>query len=341
MAIGYFLHLDSYKIFCSFGGGMVRVLVTGASGFVGGHLVRHLATLPHVAVRAVSRRRCDDVPAGVESLAIGDFDTATRWEGALADATVVVHCAARVHVMSPDNESSQAFEDTNVGATMALAKQACLSGCRRFIFISSVKVLGESTTGRPAFTELDTPAPVDPYGVSKLNAEQRLFELSAQSGMEVVVIRPPLVYGPGVKANFQRLVNLVRKSVPLPFGKVENRRSLVGIENLVDLIATCIDHPKAAGQVFLVSDGQDVSTSQLVQSIGRAMGVSTRLVPVPVRLLTWVARRLGRSDMIDRLCGDLRVDIRKARTELGWKPRVSLDEGLKRMVTSTDPMGRT
>jgi len=322
---------------------MVRVLVTGANGFVGGHVVRHLATLSNVTVRASVRGAGDGMPAGVECVSVGDLDGSTNWGEAIRDVDAVVHCAARVHVMTRHHTDLAAdlaaYERVNVAATIALAKAASASGCRRFVFLSSIKVNGESTTGRSAYSELDAPAPADPYGVSKLNAERALFNLSAETGMEVVVIRPPLVYGPGVKANFLRLMAWVRRGVPLPLGKVANHRSLVGIDNLVDLITTCVFHSAAAGQVFLVSDGEDVSTAQLVQRMAQAMGVPARLVPVPARLLVWVARLLGRGEMIDRLCGDLRVDIRKARTLLGWEPPVSLDDGLKRIALATDAGG--
>jgi nucleoside-diphosphate-sugar epimerase len=224
------------------------------------------------------------------------------------------------------------YRRTNVHGTLNLARQAAASGVRRFIFVSSVKVNGESTVLGRSFRPDDMPALQDPYGISKMEAEQGLRQIAAETGMDVVIIRPPLVYGPGVKANFAALMRAVQRSWPLPLGAVHNQRSLVAVGNLVDFIITCTTHPAAANQTFLISDGQDLSTTELVRGMAHAAGVSARLLPVPVPLLRLAGRALGKADAIDRLCGNLQVDISKARTLLGWEPPVSVEEGLRRAM---------
>jgi nucleoside-diphosphate-sugar epimerase len=224
------------------------------------------------------------------------------------------------------------FRRVNVGGSLALARAAAAAGVRRFVFISSVKVHGEATApGRP-FREDDPPAPMDAYGISKMEAEQALWEVSAATGMELVIIRPPLVYGPGVKANFAALVRLVRRGWPLPLGAIHNQRSLVSLDNLVDLIMTCLRHPRAADEAFLVSDGQDLSTTELVRCLGKALGRVPVLVPVPATLLRGLAAATGRSEVVQRLCGTLQVDVTRARQLLGWSPPVPVAEGLRRAV---------
>jgi nucleoside-diphosphate-sugar epimerase len=224
------------------------------------------------------------------------------------------------------------FRSINVDSTLNLARQAAAAGINRFVFISSVKVNGESTPPGRAFAEIDAPNPQDAYSQSKHEAEQGLRQLGADTGMEVVVIRPPLVYGPGVKANFAALVRAVQRGWPLPLGAVHNQRSLVALDNLVDFIVTCITHPQAANQTFLVSDGQDLSTAELVRGIAQAAGVPARLLPVPVWALQAGATLLGKGDAVQRLCGNLQVDISKARSLLGWVPPVSVEEGLRRAM---------
>jgi UDP-glucose 4-epimerase len=222
------------------------------------------------------------------------------------------------------------FRKVNVEGTLNLARQAAEAGVRRFIYISSIKVNGEQTFLGQLFTEDDLPAPLDPYSISKYEAEEGLRKLAQQTGMEIVIIRPPLVYGPGVKANFLAMMRWLRKGVPLPLGAIHNQRSFVALDNLVDLIVTCIDHPAAANQTFLVSDGEDLSITGLLRRMGLALGRPARLIPVPVFLLTAGAALVGRRDMAQRLCGSLQVDISKAQTLLGWKPPISVDEGLHR-----------
>jgi nucleoside-diphosphate-sugar epimerase len=224
------------------------------------------------------------------------------------------------------------YRRINVQGTLKLASHAVAAGVRRFVFISSVKVNGEFTAPGQCFRPDDIPAPQDPYGVSKMEAEQGLRQIAAETGMEMVIIRPPLVYGPGVKANFAALMRAVQRGWPLPLGALHNQRSLVALGNLVDFIITCTTHPAAANQTFLICDGQDLSTTALVRGMAQAASVPVRLLPVPVPLLRWAARLLGKADAIDRLCGNLQVDSSKARDFLDWVPPVSVEEGLRRVV---------
>jgi UDP-glucose 4-epimerase len=251
----------------------------------------------------------------------------------LREVDAVFHLAARVHVMKDTAVDSLAeFRKVNVLGTLNLARQAAAVGVKRFVFVSSVKVNGESTPVGQAFTEADEPNPQDAYAVSKFEAEQGLREIAADTGMAVVIIRPPLVYGPGIKANFAALMRAVQRGWPLPLGAVRNQSSLVALDNLVDFVVTCITHPQAVNQTFLVSDGQDLSTTELVRGMAHAAGVPARLLPVPVWALQAGATLLGKGDAVQRLCGNLQVDISKARQLLGWVPPVSVDEGLRRAV---------
>ena len=308
-----------------------RVLVTGANGLIGRALVAGLLRRRTTVTAAVRREAA--FPPGVSVVRFGDLGPETDWREALAGCDVVVHLAARVHVMRDDvADPLTAYRGVNVAGTLALARQAAAAGAKRFIFVSSVKVNGEGTQpGRP-FRETDVPAPVDPYGVSKLEAEQALLALAASTGIEVVVIRSPLVYGPGVRANFAALMRAVARGVPLPLGAVNNRRSLVAIDNLVDLIDTCVEHPAAANEIFFVSDGEDLSTPELVRRLAHAMGRPARLFPMPASVLMAGAMLLGKREVAQRLLGSLQVDISKARSLLGWTPPVNVDEGLRRAV---------
>lgn len=305
------------------------ILVTGAAGFVGSAVVRHFAGRPSQRVVAASRNPASRLPANVQSCLIGNIDRATDWSAALAGVDAVVHCAARVHVMNERAENPlAAFRQVNVEGTLALARQAAASGVRRFVFISSIKVNGEQTAvGRP-FSADDAPAPLDPYGESKWEAEQQLLALARDTAMEVVIIRPVLVYGPGVKANFHSMMRWLDKRVPLPLGAVDNRRSLVYLGNLVDLIEACIHHPAAANQVFLASDGHDLSTTQLLAQLGQALGRPARLVPVPAAWLALAARLLGKGAVAQRLLGSLQVDLGKNKRLLGWAPPVATQTAL-------------
>ncbi len=308
----------------------MSVLVTGASGLVGRALCSALAG-QGVAVRAATRLAQPGL-TGFALVSIGDISGQTNWQTALSGITTVVHLAARVHVMHDDSANPLAeFRRVNVQGTLNLAQQAAAAGVRRFVFVSTVKVNGEQTLPGQPFTEGDTPNPQDAYSQSKYEAEQGLRQIAAQTGMEVVIIRPPLVYGPGVKANFAALMGAVRRGWPLPLARVRNQRSLVGLGNLVDFIITCAMHQAAANQTFLVSDGQDVSTPQLVRAMAQAMQQPARLLPVPLWLLHSAAVALGKAGAMQRLCGNLQLDISKARTMLGWQPPLTVQQGLQTM----------
>ncbi|WP_346014120.1 NAD-dependent epimerase/dehydratase family protein [Pseudomonas sp. SWRI59] len=307
----------------------MRVLLTGASGFVGAAVLQALSRNANVETVIPLRSPLRHVPAGVITYPIGDLTDDQTAELQAHKPEVVVHCASRVHVMSDTAVDPLAeFRRINVNGTLALARAASAAGARRFVFVSSIKVNGEQTEPGKAYTADDLPRPVDPYGVSKHEAEQGLLALGAQTGMQIVIIRPVLVYGPGVKANFLSMMRWLDRGVPLPFGAIHNRRSLVALGNLVDLVLTCIDHPAAADQVFLVSDGEDLSTTQLLGRMAQALGKPARLLPVPAWVLSSAAKALGKAALSQRLCGSLQVDIGKTRELLGWQPPVSVDAAL-------------
>jgi Nucleoside-diphosphate-sugar epimerases len=283
-------------------------------------------------VRAASRQTHPAIE-GVDFAIIPDLGSDANRSEALQGAETVIHLAARVHVMRESAGDPLAeFRRVNTSGTQTLARQAARAGVRRFVYLSSIKVNGEETRpGRP-FTEYDQPAPMDPYGVSKCEAEVALRDVARETGMEVVIVRPPLVYGPGVRANFRRLMQLLCRGVPLPLGAIHNRRSLVGLDNLVDLIVTCLRHPAAADQTFLAGDGEDLSTTQLLRRLAQALGFQARLVPVPATILRLAFTMLNQRGAGQRLCGSLQVDISKAREVLNWKPPLSVDEALRRVA---------
>ena len=308
----------------------MRILVTGATGFIGTAMIERLVRDGRHITRAAVRRAGSTAAPNME-VAMGDLAPGTNWTPALADVTAVVHLAARVHIMrETDANPLEAFRQTNLMGTLELARQAADAGVKRFVYLSSIKVNGESGM----YTESDPPAPEDAYGISKLEAEEGLRHLAATSGMEVVVVRPPLVYGPGVRANFRALTKAIASGIPLPLGAIHNRRSLIGLDNLVDFILLCVEHPDAANETFMVSDGEDLSTTTLVRRLAHAMGRPARLIPVPVPLLMAAATLLGRRDVAHRLVGTLCVNITKARQHLGWAPPVSMDEELRRTAAS-------
>lgn len=310
----------------------MRLLVTGGTGYVGRAVCGRLRK-DSISVRIAGRSPAEP-QEGVEIVGVGDISSQTDWSVALGNMSHVVHLAARVHDMnniSPD--SLAAFRRVNTDGTANLARQAAAAGVKRFVYLSTVKVNGESSKLGQPFTVGDAPAPQGPYAISKQEAEQLLHQIAAETGMEVVIIRPPLVYGPGVKANFESMMRWLTRGVPLPLGAVRNnRRSLVSLDNLVDLLATCIDHPAAVNETFLVSDGVDLSTADLLRRLGNAIGKPARLLPVPPVLLRASAMLLGKGDMAQRLLGNLQVDISHTCETLGWKPRISVDEGLRRVA---------
>ncbi len=307
-----------------------KIFLTGANGFVGRALLQRLLDDGQAVTAAVRSAGAvtEDRAMPFIYTALGD---ACDWQGGLAGCDAVVHAAARVHVMNdPEADPLAAFRSVNVDGTLALARAAVEAGVRRFVFISSIKVNGEGTSPGQPYRAEDVPAPKDPYGISKLEAEEALLALARESGLEVVIIRPVLVYGAGVKANFRAMMHWVNRGVPLPLGRLDNRRSLVALDNLVDLVSLCIAHPAASGQVFLVSDGEDLSTTALLQRMAAALGRSSRLLPVPAVALRLGARLVGRPGIAERLCGSLQVDITKTRDLLGWTPPVSVDEALSK-----------
>ena len=306
----------------------MKVLVTGVSGFVGSATCVRLVTQGMDVVGTVRQLPTQPLP-GVDYRIVSDLNGDTDWRQALTGVGAIIHCAGRVHVMRETAaDPLVAFRAANVAGTEQLARQAAVAKVRRFIFLSSVKVNGEG--GSVAYCETDTPAPQDSYGISKYEAELGLREIAVETGMEMVMVRSPLIYGPGVKANFLALMRALARGIPLPLGAIHNRRSMVALDNVVDLIVTCIQHPAAVNETFLVSDGEDLSTTELIHRLACAMCRPARLVPVPTTVLITGLMLLGKREMARRLCGTLQVDITKVRKVLGWIPPVSVDEGLRR-----------
>jgi len=301
------------------------IALTGATGFVGSHIAK---SFDSADLCILGRKK----PAGffgvfhrVEINSSEDYSTL------LINVTVIIHAAARAHHMNDSAEDPlTAYREVNTAGTLNLANQAASAGVKRFIFISSIKVNGEGTSLNSPFKYDDISIPEDPYGISKLEAENGLHQISKSTGMEVVIIRPPLVYGAGVKANFSTMMSLAAKNLPLPLGSIKNKRSLVAIDNLVDLIVTCIDHTNAANEIFLVSDDHDVSTTELLVELTRAAGYKPRLINFPMVFIQVVAALLGKKAIADRLCGTLQVDISHTKDTLDWTPPISFEQGIAR-----------
>lgn len=311
---------------------MVELFITGASGFLGRSLVSYFASRSGYSVRAIYRSTQSTAKVvNCQNILVSDIVT-DHFAEMLVGVDCVIHSAALAHVTneSLDNAIS-AFRRVNVQGTLNVANAAVEAGVRRFIYISSIKVLGEETFDAP-FNADSVPAPCDPYGVSKFEAEEGLLDIALKTGMEVVIIRPPLMYGPGVKANFLALMKCLRWRLPLPLKGINNKRSLVSVDNLLDFISVCVEHPAAAGQAFLVSDGEDLSTPQLLSRLGRAMGKPAMLFTVPESIIVAGANLLGRPAIARRLCGSLQVDIDKSRRLLGWTPPYNVDNSLSKVV---------
>ena len=307
----------------------MNVLLTGANGFLGSRLAVTLNNKSYVSLTAAVRRSVQ--LSAMNVVEVQSLDANTDWSDAVTEQQVVIHTAARAHLMKDEAADPLVeYRRVNVDGTLNLARQAVDAGVARFIFISSIKVNGEQTTCCGVHKAEDLPAPEDSYGISKYEAEQGLLQISADTGLEVVIIRPPLVYGTGVKGNFYSMMRVVQKGFPLPLGAINNKRPLVALDNLVDLIITCIDHPAAANQVFLAGDGEDLSTTELLRGVAKAAGVPSRLIPVPASVLMFMASLFGKKEMAQRLLGSLQVDSSKARDVLGWTPLLSVEEGLRR-----------
>jgi nucleoside-diphosphate-sugar epimerase len=302
-----------------------RVIVTGANGFIGSALFQYLVMKNFDVVGTVRKNSIQN-----NILEIGDINSETNWITALKGADIVIHTAARAHVMDDTATSPlDAYRKVNVQGTLNLARQAIKQNVKRFIFISSIKVNGEQTLPGTPFNEQSPADPEDAYGLSKYEAELGLFELSKKVDMEVVVIRPTLVYGAGVKGNFASMIRLLERGIPLPLGGINNKRSLIGLDNLVDLISTCISHPAAGNQVFLAADGEDLSTPELLKRTAMVLQLPCRLLPIPGKVLLYGATLIGRKSLASRLLSSLQVDNTKARDVLGWVPPKNFDEGLQ------------
>lgn len=311
----------------------MKIMLTGSTGFVGSFIANKLLHSDHTLLALV--RSAKGQVSIVGESHITNIDSHTDYSHVLSGVDAVVHCAACTHIMNMDVVDLLAeYRRVNVDATLNLAQQAADFGVKRFIFVSSIKVNGESTTGRVPFIEKDIAKPLDPYGVSKYEAEEGLKKIAAFTGMEVVIVRPPLVYGAGVKANFLNLLKLSNTGSPLPFGLVNNKRSMVYVENLVDFIVKCIVHPAAANQTFIVSDNEDLSLRGLLQLIRESMGKPARLIPVPVFLFKLAGLIFRKQYMVDRLVGDLQVDSSNALSLLNWKPPFTVVQGIQATVDS-------
>ena len=313
----------------------MKVFITGATGFVGRALVSELIS-SDVEIVATVRHRTAELPERVRQIVCDDLSQLSETNSLidiLSDVDIVIHTAARAHVMRDSiSDPLNEYRKMNVTATKELARQAAEAGVKRFIFVSSVKVNGESTSHNQMFSETDEPQPVDDYSLSKLEAEQALIDMRKVSPMKVVIIRSPLVYGPGVKANFANVIKLINKGWSLPFGRVHNKRSMIAIDNLIAFIKLCMSHPAAANELFLIADKEDISTTALLKNIAKAYGVKSILLPIPVALMSGLAKLLGKQDLADRLFGNLQIDTSKARRILNWSPVITMDEQLEKMA---------
>jgi len=313
---------------------MKKILVTGASGFIGKSLCETLSKSGRSVFGAVRSLNSILINKNVKYVSIGDISFKKDWKNFLYGIDCIIHCAGTAHKMNND-KNFDVYRSTNIDGTNHLAEQAAEAGVKRLIFLSSIKVNGESTNNiksQKKFSNNDIPAPMDLYSVSKLNAERVLWEVSSKTGLEVAVLRLPLVYGYGAKGNLQKLIKFVRSGIPLPLSLVKNQRSMIGTDNLVDLLIRCIDHPEASGKTFLASDGEDLSTPEFIKLIASSMGKKANLFPFPISMLKFLASVLGKRDEIDRLVGSLRIDNNYTKEKLNWIPPISVEEGIRRMV---------
>lgn len=312
-----------------------RILVTGASGFVGSRLITSCNQRSDgVQFRAVARKPLLGLCSNTEEILISNIDHNTDWSIALKDIDVVVHLAARVHMMQDDvDDPLREYRHANVASTLNLADQAAKAGVKRFIFVSSIKVNGEKTeSGRP-FSEESQSHPEDPYGISKLEAEEGIRAICKETGMEFVFIRPPLIYGPGVKANYLKLMQLVQKRLPLPLGSISNKRSMLALDNLVDFILLAVKHSLAANELFLLSDKKSLSTTQLIKQMELLMGfTSSRLIPMPASFLRTIGKCFGQTAAVERLTDSLEINSQKAQSLLGWEPPLNVESGIQMTV---------
>lgn len=310
----------------------MKILITGYSGFIGSHLVGIMRDYYELKLlgRSKPNIRCESL--------ISSIDSSRDYSLIMTEVDVVIHVAARTHILNGTSiDALETFREVNTNATLNLAKQAVENGIKRFIFISTIKVNGESTSNTHPFQSSDVPRPEDPYGISKSEAEAQLIELGRESGLEIVIIRPPLVYGEGVKANFASLFKFVGKRIPLPFRAItNNKRSLVSVYNLVDLIKVCVEHPNAANQIFLVSDDKDISTSEMVALMAKVQGLPNYSLPLPVWCFHLLGKLLSKQDVIDRLVGSLQVDITHTKNTLNWTPPFSIEEGFAKCTERRD-----
>ena len=323
---------------------MKKILITGSSGFIGQSLAKYLSQLDKIVCGTIRSDNSFLPNTKIEYVYVGDISIKPNWKDILNDVDCVIHCAGKAHVMkAAANDLSEIYRSVNVDGTKQLAEQAAEAQVKRLIFLSSIKVNGESTKNyhidkflndqkKSVFTHKDLANPKDLYAKSKLEAEKVLWEISSRTGLEVVIVRLPLVYGYGVKGNLARLIKLVRSGIPLPLSIVKNQRSMIGIDNLADLLIRCIDHPQGIGKTFLASDGEDLSTPELIRLIALAIGRKANLFPVPLFSLKFLSSILGRREEVDRLVGSLRIDNNYTKKILNWTPPLSVKEGIRRMV---------
>jgi nucleoside-diphosphate-sugar epimerase len=310
---------------------MKKILVTGATGFIGSNLILNLNNAGYVVNGSV-RNKCKNHD-NFNEFVIGNIDINSLWGEALHGVHTVIHTASRAHIINESvNNPISVFRSINSEGTLNLAKQAQFAGVKRFIYLSSIGVNGSHTSGK--FTEFDEPNPKEDYALSKYEAEQGLLEIAEEMKMEIVIIRPPLVYGPNAPGNFGSIINWASKKIllPLPLGNVCNRRSFVALDNLIDFIILCIDHPSAANEIFLISDGDDVSTTELLRRVATSFEKKSNLFPIPVNIMIFLAKLIGRGDVSNRLFSSLLIDNSKIRNVLGWSPIVTMEEQLKKIA---------